>query len=153
MLLSEAQPKKGGDSVKTVIGTVADLSLSLDISVDEAKHLKHLMNIRQENRVDGEMDAVVVVDDWLLDRWEEDYDYEAETSLLLAKTVEEYSEKSYRITGAAHVDAAAFDGGNITESLTSVDHADEDYGNELGESYIPKSGLRAVLVWGDDHGL
>ena len=134
----------------TIVDGAEGLSQASDLNLEEAIAIVDTINTRASNRADGRMDLILKVEDWMLGFWEDDYGYEAETDYLLAKAVEDYSAKAWKLQGASHVTEKGLElDTSITQSVKMLDHGTAEYPKERGDTYLAKSGVVEIFALKD----
>jgi hypothetical protein len=141
------------ESDRTVV-SMAELKDVLTESVDDAVASGTRSAVERRARGDAPYDHVVVLDDWAYESWS-DYDI-AESPILLVGAIEDYSEKSFFAEGAFEINGNAvsgrpadeIDGVTLTNLVRQVDETQEDFIDDVGATYLPKSAVEDIIVVG-----
>ena len=102
--------------------------------VDES-NLIDLLQKRADNRVNGHVDAIIVVAEWAT---QDEYDI-VDSRLLLSANIHDHSEKALRLEGGFEVDVELLPNYNyITNVISSID-------GEYDNDYLPKSAIETII--------
>jgi len=118
---------------------------------DVPKALLRVLDARAENN--GGEDIVVVLSEWAYEDWS-DYDI-AEHPFMVVGHVEDYSEDAYKVQSAAEVLMGTLENRSLEEIrdeylsnlVKRVDNTDEDFHEDEGEAFLPKSAVEAIVVY------
>jgi hypothetical protein len=108
--------------------------------------------VERRARGDAPFDHVVLLADWAYERWS---DYQiARGPVMLVGSIEDYSEKSFFVEGAFEVDtdvmrskpADEVDSASLTSLVHQVDETDEDFIDDVGATFLPKSAVDSIVV-------
>jgi hypothetical protein len=133
----------------TAVEGAADMADATEMDKSMGEKILHILDSRAEN---GASDVVIVVDEWAYADWS-DYEITSQPVLVVGH-VEDYSEKAYKLTSAFEAQVDVMDGKSleevqetyITSLLQQVDETDEDFHDDKGEMFLPKSAVSAILV-------
>lgn len=140
----------------TAISQPADLSDAVeddDFTESTAEKILSVVESRAGNRSGSAYDLIIVLEGWAFEAWS-DYDI-ASQQVILAGHVEDYSEKAYKVEGAFEVQMDVLNGKSleeveetyITSLVQQVDETDEDFHDEKGEQFLPKSAVAGIFVY------
>lgn len=135
--------------VLTGVASAEDMADATEMEKSTAEKILHVVEKRAEN---GSEDVIIVVDEWAYAEWS---DYQITTQpVVIAGHVEDYSEKAFKLQSAfeAQIDVMASKSLNeveetyITSLVQKVDETQEDFHDEKGEMFLPKSAVAQILV-------
>jgi hypothetical protein len=94
----------------------------------------------------------VALEDWAHEDWS-DYDI-ADGPIVSVKEIEDYSADAYKVGGAANIEWDAIGGrpveevsdGYLNEQIGRVDETHEDFIEDTGEMFLPKSAVSEIFV-------
>lgn len=125
--------------------------------ISEATHLGNavadevvgLVTARAEGRSSGRTDAIVVLEQWAT-TWPDFDDPVANSTVVLAGEVEDYSDKAILCTKAYNVHTekmkvASVEDGYVSDFVSIIDETDDGAPNE-GRTFFPKSALERIFV-------
>lgn len=152
MVTATQKPTSLSDDDVTVVKNAADIEAATSLDKETAEKVLDISEMRTKSKTDSEYDAIVVLEDWAHEDWS-DHDV-ADEKVMLAKYADDYSDKAVLVEGAVEVQMGEIEDrpreevkdDYLTNLVSSVDETDEDFHDETGESYLPKSGIEAVLV-------
>jgi hypothetical protein len=131
--------------------TLAESADELGEYTDVPKALMRVLDARAENN--GGEDIVMVLSEWAYEDWS-DYDI-ADQPFMVVGHVEDYSEDAYKVQSAAEVLMGTLQNRSLEEIrdeylsnlVKRVDNTDEDFHDDEGEAFLPKSAVEAVVVY------
>jgi hypothetical protein len=129
--------------------TAMDLAERSEIDGDCADKIAHILDVRDGN---GDDDVLVEVAEWAYEDWS-DYDISG-SPFMVCGHVEDYSEKAFKVQSAHEVVMDALEGRSydevtddyITNLVEQVDETQEDFHDERGERFLPKTAVEAIYV-------
>lgn len=131
----------------TMIDGPEEFAQETGVNIDQTLALFDKMEIRAAHRDTGHMDMILRIEPWMQQFWQDDYETEFETPFLLAKKVQDYSPKAYKLNGAAHVQLPAYEMDEpITAGIKPINHSTVEFEKDLGEDFIAKSGVTEIYV-------
>ena len=105
------------------------------VPVEDESNIIDLIEKRADNRVNGHVDAIIVVAEWAT---QDEYDI-VDSRLLLAGNVHDHSEKALRLEGGFEVDVELLpDYDYMTNVVSSID-------GEYDNDYLPKSSVETII--------
>lgn len=133
----------------TGVASAEDMAEATEMDKSTAEKILHVVETRAKN---GAEDVIIVVDEWAYADWS---DYEITSQpVVLAGHVEDYSEKAYKLQSAFEAQIDVLKGKSldeveetyITSLVQQVDETQEDFHDEKGEMFLPKSAVNTILV-------
>lgn len=130
----------------TDVSTPADLETNSFLDWDQCEKILYLAEKRAANRASGRLDAIVVTEPWATD-----YDIVG-SRVLFVGTVEDHSDKAYKLRGAFEIDVGEIDSVDdvddttVTSLVEYVDETDTDFHNAKGEMFIPRSAVDGIFA-------
>lgn len=127
------------------------LTTASDLHKDEAEAVLSIVEKRESVR--GSRDAIVVLEAWAYEPWS-DYDI-ATNKVVLAGSIEDYSDKAFKVQSAAEVQMDVVDSKSpeevrdtaVSSLVKTVDETEEDFHDERGEAFLPKSAVAGVYSY------
>ena len=126
--------------------TISELSAVLGVDERQARNLVSTLQHRASNRLNGEMDTIIVTEQWWQGVWADEYG-DAPTNRYLAARELSSSGDAWYIEGGAYILHPAFatDEPMLTDAFSTFDHSDGEYDADLGETYLPKSVVEEIV--------
>lgn len=138
-----------GSAVTTVDGG-EELSQASTLDLETAMSVIDLVARRADNRQDGRLDIVVILEEWAT----VDDDYPTVTTIgrvLLVHKVIDYSEKAYKFRGSFAIREEALSKGAqefaetpATSLVEMIDQTDGEFAEIVGELFAPKSAVQGI---------
>jgi hypothetical protein len=137
----------------TIVTDAADAAEQTELDESTAAKLLHILDVREGNKKAGEHDIIVLLDSWAYEDWS-DYDI-ADNPALICGHVEDYSDDAYKVRGAFEALMGVMDPKSVeeveeawvTDLIKQVDETDEDFHDEKGEKFLPKSAVAGIVVY------
>lgn len=137
----------------TIVTDAADAADQTDLDETTAAKLLHILDVREGNDKAGNYDVIVLLDGWAYEDWS-DYDIAGNRALICGH-VEDYSDDALKLRGAFEALMGVMDPKSVeeveeawvTDLLSQVDETDEDFHDEKGEKFLPKSAVTDIIVY------
>lgn len=121
-----------------------------DLSETDAEKVLYLAENRSVTE-DGP-DVIIALEEWTHADWS-DFDISI-GPLMLAREVDDYSEDAYKLQGSFHLDFDTLgsksvdevEDGFINPLVQRVDATDEEFIDQKGETFLPKSGVLGIYT-------
>lgn len=128
----------------TVVDGAEELSNLLGMDVEKAMGIVELLDQREETA--GHRSTLMKISDWMAEQWQKEHGESSE--YIIVDTVEDYSERAWRVEGGLLVDDSVADllnGGKMTDFITRIDHGTDEYPRDVGMTWVAKSQCEFIV--------
>lgn len=140
------------DALTAVDGPTA-VAEATELDEETAEKILYIVESRENNRSSSNYDIIILLEEWAYEPWS-DIDIANQEALVVGH-IRDHSEKAYFVESGFEVQMDVIENKSlkktkatyITSLVQQIDNTDEEFHDEKGEMYLPKSAVSKILVY------